>query len=136
LDNQQFETPVPETYEPLAYKTYDAAGPPVQAVPFAAQAVTTPVEETVYPAEAVIQVDVPGVNAEHPTTVATQAPGHEPTVAHVDADGTQVYPVAIQLQHVAATVDTIGVVETDAAVIPDAHPSPPVVAVSAAVAIE
>jgi len=131
LDNQQFVTPVPDTYEPLAYKTYEAAGPPVQAVPFAAHAVTTPAAETVYPAEAVIQVDVPGVNAAHPTTVATHAPGHDPTVAHVDADGTQVYPVAIQLQHEAATEAAVGVAVAEAAVKPEAHPSPIVVDVRA-----
>lgn len=63
-------------------------------------------------------------------TLATQAPAHEPTVVHVEAAATQVYPV-IQLQHEAATVAAVGVVAIDAAVIPEAHPSPPVVEVSA-----
>lgn len=115
----------------MAYKTYDAAGPPVQAVPLAAHAVTTPVEETVYPAEAVIHVDVPGVKAEHPTTLATHAPAQAVTVVHVETAGTQVYPVAIQLQHEAATEAAVGVAVAVAAVKPEAQPSPIVVEVRA-----
>jgi len=62
----------------------------VQAVPFAAHAVTVPVDETVYPAEAVLHVVVPAVKAAHPVTFATQAPAHCPAVVHVVAAGTNV----------------------------------------------
>jgi len=52
FDNQQLETPVPLTYDPLAYKTYPVAGPPVQAVPFDEQLLRTPADERVYPGAA------------------------------------------------------------------------------------
>lgn len=82
LDNQQFVTPVPVTYEPLAYKMLPEAGPPVQADPVELQAVTAPADETVYPGEAVAQTAAAERTA-HPVTLATHDPAHYPTVLQV-----------------------------------------------------
>jgi hypothetical protein len=89
FDNQQFDTPVPVTYEPLAYKIDPLAGPPVHAVPFAVQLLTTPAVK-VYPKAATAHVAPPTVHVAQPTLVVTQVPGQAPEVVQVEALATQV----------------------------------------------
>jgi len=130
FDNQQFETPVPVTYEPLAYKIEPDAGPPVHAVPVAVQAETVPVDERVYPGAACVQTAA-AERTKHPVTLATHEPAHYPTTLQVvGAVAIHWYPV-MQDQHEPATDEAVGADITAAAVIAEAQPSPIVVDVKA-----